>query len=78
MSSITFDDLGFENLDTSFLTVEAKEILIDIKKQAMGMTKKQLEDWIIFPYYELMKVRMGLDPWGKNEECSRCGKWKKQ
>ena len=62
---ITFDDLGFENLDTSFLTAEAKEILIDLKRQAMSMSKKQLEEWIVFPYYELMKVRMGIDPFDR-------------
>ena len=59
-NAINFDDLHFpEECDTSFLTEEGKQILVDVKKQALSMSKEELEDWIVLPYYELIKIRMG-------------------
>ena len=56
MDTITFDDLGLsEEFDTSFLTEEQKQILVDVRRQAMLMSRKDLEDWIVLPYFELIK-----------------------
>ena len=51
-----FEDLHFpEECDTSFLTPEEKQILVDVREQAVMMRRRNLEDWIVLPYYELIK-----------------------
>ena len=56
MDAMTFEDLHFpEEYDTSFLTTEEKQILVDVRKQAVSMSRKNLEDWIVLPYFELIK-----------------------
>ena len=53
---IKFEDLNLdEEFDISFLTAEQKQILLDVKKQAVLMSKEDLENWIVLPYFELMK-----------------------
>ena len=54
--TITFEDLNLsEEFDTSFLTAEQKQILVDVRKQAVLMSREDLENWIVLPYFELMK-----------------------
>ena len=57
-----FSELIFpENEDVSFLTDEHKQILMDVRQYAKTMPRKNLEDWIVLPYFELIKLKMNKE-----------------
>ena len=60
MSETKFSDLKFpKNEDITFLTDEGKDILVDMRHKAKTIPRRNLEDWLVLPYYELIKLKMG-------------------